>query len=203
LATVTLLALSGSTSTSSSVPAIRTTLPLHIERHFPALVDVPLESSTLPAAAAREAPEAASVPSQEYLLSLPFGREIGRAADAHRVDRLLLASVVEAESSFRADAVSPKGALGLMQLLPLHFAEGARPFDPVVNLATGAQYLASLERRFGGDLELALAAYHAGPGTVERYGGLPPYRETRVYVGRVLERWREHRASAGAAQRGS
>jgi hypothetical protein len=198
LATVALLSLMSSASTSSSVAGVRTTLPLHLDRHFPALVALDLSTST---------PAASGFPfsggSEDYLHSLPFGREIAHAADASRIDRLLLASVVETESSFRPDAVSPKGALGLMQLLPLHFDAGERPFDPRVNLAVGAEYLAELERRYDGDLELALAAYHAGPGTVARYGGLPPYRETRVYIGRVLERWRAHRASAGEAQRGS
>jgi hypothetical protein len=202
-ASVVLLALLGSTSTQSTVAKVRTTLPLHLDRHFPELVELPAESllaAAAPAAAGARTPEADS-----YLLSLPFGREIRRAARAHRLDGLLLASVVEAESSFRPDAVSPKGALGLMQLLPLHFAAEEQPFDPAINLATGAEYLASLERRFDGDLELALAAYHAGPTAVERYGGLPPFRETQVYVGRVLDRWRAHRASAGAGdvQRGS
>lgn len=130
---------------------------------------------------------------EDYLLALPFGREIKNVAGRHDLDALLLASIVEAESSFRADAVSPKGALGLMQLMPLHFKDADAPLDPERNLELGASYLGSLQERFDGDLALALAAYHAGPGTVERYGGMPPWRETQRYIDRVMSLYREHR----------
>jgi soluble lytic murein transglycosylase-like protein len=103
--------------------------------------------------------------------------------------------VVEAESSFRPDAVSPRGALGLMQLMPFHLDGVESPLDPATNLNLGVRYLAGLERRFGGNLELALAAYHAGPTAVERWGGVPPYASTQHYVGRVLDRYHEHRVS--------
>jgi soluble lytic murein transglycosylase-like protein len=191
LAAALLLVFLGSSSTRSSEPVRSATLPLRLDRHFPELAEltapVPprLRLDAAPAESARE----------RYLLALPFGREIRRAARRVALDSLLLASVVEAESSFRPDAVSPKGALGLMQLMPLHFEADAEPFDPVLNLNLGAEYLAELKRRFDGDLELALAAYHAGPAAVERFGGLPPYRETRHYVGKVMELWREHQAS--------
>ncbi|MEO8276146.1 MAG: lytic transglycosylase domain-containing protein [Thermoanaerobaculia bacterium] len=134
-----------------------------------------------------------------YLDSVPFGREIRGAAQRYDVDSLLIASVVEAESSFRPDAVSDKGALGLMQLMPLHFEPSDEPLDPTVNLNLGARYLRDLRNRYGGDLELALAAYHAGPGTIDRFGGLPPYRETQAYVGRVMRLYNEHRRVTGAA----
>lgn len=129
---------------------------------------------------------------EEYVASLPFGRQIDDAARRHELDVLLLASIVEAESGFQADAVSPKGAMGLMQLMPLHFEEEAEPFDPALNLDLGARYLGSLSERYDGDVELALAAYHAGPGTIARYGGAPPWKETRLYVDRVLTLYREH-----------
>ena len=181
-----LLLFLGPASTRSSEPESSPTLPLHLERLFP-------ELSRLPAApaAGRPAPSAR----ERYLASIPYSQEIRRVARSQGLDSLLLASVVEAESAFRPDAVSPKGALGLMQLLPLHFEAHEEPFDPVVNLATGAEYLAQMKRRFDGDLELALAAYHAGPSAVERFGGLPPYRETRQYVGRVLDLYRMHQSS--------
>ncbi len=190
-ASALLLALLGSTSTRSSVAAPRVTLPLALERHFPELATLEPDGSARLAELRRQERE-------RYLHALPFGPQIRSAARRHRLDSLLLASVVEAESSFRPDAVSPKGALGLMQLMPFHFDLGQEPFDPSVNLAVGAEYLAQLERRYGGDLELALAAYHAGPGTIDRFGGLPPYRETRIYVGRVLELYREHQSSVAA-----
>lgn len=136
------------------------------------------------------------VPTSDYVLTLPFGREIEDAARKYDVDALLLASIVEAESSFRADAVSPKGALGLMQLMPLHFDGTEEPLDPEINLDLGARYLESLQERFDGDVELALAAYNAGPGAVERFGGLPPWRETQKYIDRVMTIYREHQEHA-------
>ena len=199
------LALAGSRS-SSSTPAVRGVLPLEIGRHFPELA---LLSPISPASSLGATADSASSPRRigaheigPYLRRLPFGREIELAAIEQRLDGLLVASVVEAESSFRADAVSEKGALGLMQLMPLHFAGVERPLDPAVNLRVGTRYLAGLERRYDGDLELALAAYHAGPGAVERWGGVPPYRSTRHYVGRVLALYREHRTSLEQAGTG-
>ncbi len=189
-----LLLFLGPASTRSSVPESQETLPLHLERHFPELARLPLAPNLQ---VAPVAPLAAPNARERYLSSIPFGSEIRKAARSQGLDSLLVVSVVEAESAFRADAVSPKGAIGLMQLLPLHFEAHEQPFDPAVNLAAGAEYLAEMKRRFDGDLELALAAYHAGPSAVERFGGLPPYRETRQYVGRVLELYREHQASVG------
>ena len=199
-----LLLFLGPASTRSVEPERVSTLPLHLERDFPGLDRLAPSQRPAPAPAPARAGSSAR---DRYLASIPFGPEIRRAARSQGLDSLLVASVVEAESSFRADAVSPKGALGLMQLLPLHFAANERPFDPAVNLAAGAEYLAEMKRRFDGDLELALAAYHAGPSAVERFGGLPPYQETRRYVGRVLELYHVHQTTlgdpAGAARAGS
>lgn len=159
--------------------------------HFPArpaAIDTPTAFS-LPH-------QATAVPTSDYVLTLPFGREIEDAARRYDVDALLLASIVEAESSFRADAVSPKGALGLMQLMPLHFDGTEEPLDPQINLDLGARYLETLQTRFDGDVELALAAYNAGPGAVERFGGLPPWRETQKYIDRVMSIYREHQEHA-------
>lgn len=191
----------GGPSLSKSDPVSARVLPLELERMFPELrwAPLPQPAPEPPRRAnafvsARENEEMRRA-ADRYLQSLPFGSQIGAAARAHRVDGLLIASVVEAESSFRPDAVSPAGALGLMQLMPFHLDGVETPLDPVTNLNLGARYLAGLERRFGGDLELALAAYHAGPGAVERWGGVPPYSSTQLYVGRVLDRYREHRVS--------
>ncbi len=139
-----------------------------------------------------------SLAAASQLAEVPFGREIRRAAERHGLDSLLLAAVVEVESGFHAEAVSPKGALGLMQLMPMHLEGIERPLDPAVNLELGARYLGDLRRRYGGDLVLTLAAYHAGPGAVDRFGGLPPYRETRAYVTRVMEVYQEHQAGVAA-----
>jgi soluble lytic murein transglycosylase-like protein len=219
-----LLGLAGSTS-SESLPVSRRVLPLELGRQFPDLTALPELVAVEPDPAAATAAESPTGPAVDlravtdsYLLSLPFGSEIRRAARTHRVDGLLVASIVEAESSFRPDAVSPKGALGLMQLMPFHFGELDEPFDPKINLDRGTAFLATLERRYEGDVRLTVAAYHAGPGAVSRWGGVPPYESTRLYVGRVLDRYEEHQetlaqlaapavtavsAAAGAAQRGS
>lgn len=127
-----------------------------------------------------------------YVRAYPFGEQILATADRHGLDPLLLLSIVEVESNFHPEAVSPKGAMGLMQVMPVHVEEGQEPFDPVINLELGAAFLSSLERRFDGDLGLAIGAYHAGAGAVERFDGLPPYASTRTYVERVLEVYRHH-----------
>lgn len=117
---------------------------------------------------------------------------IREAAERHGVDPLLVKSVVQVESGFRPDAVSPKGAAGLMQLMPSTAAElGVRDvFDPSENVDGGVRYLKGLLERYGNDLETALAAYNAGPGRVDRAGGIPAIRETRDYVRKVIEAYR-------------
>ncbi len=146
---------------------------------------------------ARQRREAAA---QRQLLSeLPYGDAISAAADRYRLDSLLLAAMVEAESRFDARVVSPRGAVGLLQVTQ-QVAGAADLFDPQVNLDVGARYFGTLLERFGGDVELALAAYNAGPSAVRRYRGVPPYRETSRYVKRVLRIYDgHHRASRGAA----
>jgi soluble lytic murein transglycosylase-like protein len=95
--------------------------------------------------------------------------------------------VVKQESGYRPHAVSPKGAIGLMQLMPeTARALGANPHDPAQNIDAGARYLAQLLKSYDGYLWHALAAYNAGPGAVQKYGGnIPPYRETREYIRRI------------------
>lgn len=116
------------------------------------------------------------------------------AADKHGLPAEFVHSVVKAESGYRADAVSPKGAIGLMQLMPETARElNADPRDPAQNVDAGTAYLADLLRQYDGASDLALAAYNAGPGAVNRYKGVPPYRETRGYVERVLREYRRAR----------
>ncbi len=121
---------------------------------------------------------------------VPYGQEIYDAARRHGLDPELVAAVVRAESAFDVRAVSAKGARGLMQLMPATARRfglaGGDVFDPAANVDAGAQYLVSLLDRFAGDLPKALAAYNAGEGTVERYRGVPPFRETRTYIRRIL-----------------
>jgi soluble lytic murein transglycosylase-like protein len=120
----------------------------------------------------------------------PYQLLIERTAERHQLDPLLLEALVEVESGRNAEAVSPKGARGLGQLMPAT----ARRFDvsdvhdPEDNLDGAARYLAWLIDRYQGDLTLALAAYNAGEGAVDRHLGVPPYPETRAYVRKVLGR---------------
>jgi peptidoglycan DL-endopeptidase CwlO len=115
-----------------------------------------------------------------------FDQLFAAAGARHGVDPRLLASVAKAESGLRPDAVSPAGARGLMQLMPATAASlGVDAFDPAQAVDGAARLLRSHLDRYG-STELALAAYNAGPGAVNRYGGIPPYRETQTYVRRVV-----------------
>ena len=126
-----------------------------------------------------------------------IARLVDAVAPSSGLEPQLLLAVISAESGFRAKAVSPKGAQGLMQLMP---ATARRlgvtdPFDPEQNVRGGARYLNELMRMFNDDMRLALAAYNAGEGAVLRYGrAVPPYPETKQYVARVMERYRALRA---------
>jgi soluble lytic murein transglycosylase-like protein len=112
------------------------------------------------------------------------------SAARHELDPLLVSAVIAVESAWNPEAVSVKGAIGLMQLMPETARTlGVDPWDPEGNLDGGSRYLRSLLDGFDGDLELALAGYNAGPGSVERYGGVPPYPETLAYVEKVLARY--------------
>lgn len=118
------------------------------------------------------------------------------AAKANRLDDAWLRAIAHAESGFDASAVSPKGAQGVMQLMPdVAREQGVRnPFSSSESIDGGARHLRALLRRYRGDLTLAAAAYNAGPGAVDKAGGVPPYRETQVYVAKVRalhERYRK------------
>jgi len=130
-----------------------------------------------------------------------FAREIERSAREADLHPRLVAAVVEAESGSNRWAVSRVGARGLMQLMPSVWTEQgvADPHDPTANLRAGTRHLAKLLERFG-DLSLALAAYNAGAATVEREGGMPPYRETRDYVRKVLTRFCAPAPDAGSVE---
>jgi soluble lytic murein transglycosylase-like protein len=119
---------------------------------------------------------------------VPFQAEITAAATKYGLDPTLLAGVVKQESNFNPSAHSGAGAKGLTQLMD---ATARRlgvtdPFDPAQSLDAGAKFLSGLLKQFHGDESLALAAYNAGPGAVQKYGGIPPYQETQRYVPQVL-----------------
>lgn len=121
--------------------------------------------------------------------------QIEHAARQAGLPHELIQAVVWAESGFRPEAISPKGAMGLMQLMPATAAElGVDPLDATENLEGGVRYLKTLLQRFRGDpqqLVKALASYNAGPGAVRRHSGLPPYSETVAFVGKVVRRYLE------------
>ncbi|MGE3840618.1 MAG: lytic transglycosylase domain-containing protein [Vicinamibacterales bacterium] len=126
----------------------------------------------------------------------PFGELIEPLARVHGVDPSLVRAVVATESAFEPRARSPKGAMGLMQLMPITARQYAvrDPYDPTSNLSAGIRHLKFLLDRY--DIRIALAAYNAGEATVLRHGGIPPFRETREYVNRVLRRLAEYRRVA-------
>ena len=114
---------------------------------------------------------------------------IAAAAARHSVSAPLLREIAWQESRYNQEAISPKGARGVMQLMPTTAQGlGVDPLDLKSNVDGGAAYVAQLLRRFNGDLERTLAAYNAGPEAVERYGGIPPFAETRAYVRAILAR---------------
>jgi soluble lytic murein transglycosylase-like protein len=123
------------------------------------------------------------------------------AAKKHRVPAAFVNSIVAAESNFNRDAVSRKGAIGLMQLMPATAEEyGADPNIPEQNVDAGTHYLRALMDKYGSrrsSLKRVIAAYNAGPGRVDRYHGVPPFRETRAYVVRVLSLLRRYERDRG------
>jgi soluble lytic murein transglycosylase-like protein len=120
---------------------------------------------------------------------MPVARAIHASALRHAVPVQLVAAVAWKESNFKQSAVSPAGALGVMQLTP-DTADTLKvdAHDMDENIDGGAKYLAKLLRRYDGDTRLALAAYNAGPGNVDRYEGVPPYKETQDYVRKIMAR---------------
>lgn len=137
---------------------------------------------------------------------VPYADIINRFGKTHQISPQLAAAVIEAESSFQPRAVSPAGAYGLMQIIPdtwryvnnrVKVCQSSHQgscttvcyFQPELNIGIGTVYLSELVSRYKGNIVLALAAYNAGPGAVDRYSGIPPYRETEEYVKRVINYW--------------
>jgi len=113
---------------------------------------------------------------------------------AHRMPPALVHAIIKAESDGRRKAVSPKGAEGVMQLMPFtsRRMNVSDPFDPIENIEGGIRYIKELLTTFDGDVTYAVAAYNAGPSAVKRYGGVPPYKETRLYVKKVLNLYKQY-----------
>ena len=140
------------------------------------------EQTTMPASAGGAA-----------LAGVPYADLFSRAASRYGVDASLLAAMASQESGFNSQAVSPAGAQGLMQFMPSTAAGlGVNALDPSSAIDGAARYMSSLTKQFG-STDLALAAYNAGPGTVSRYGGIPPYSETQNYVRSVMSKAEAYR----------
>jgi Transglycosylase SLT domain len=153
-----------------------------IERIVPD--EVPYEEPSHPAG--MEAVVQDSVEPGMLFERTPYGEIIARISEAHGVDPLLVRALIQVESNYRPRAKSQRGAMGLMQLMPSTAREYKvrNPYDPKSNIEAGIKHLKSLIEKFG--VEVALAAYNAGPAAVEKFKGIPPYRETRNYVAKIL-----------------
>ena len=141
--------------------------------------------------AVAQAPAAPGLPVVDpgLLAQTPYGEIIASMSEAHGVNPMLVRALIQVESNYKPRAKSHKGAMGLMQLMPATAREHKvrNPYDPKANIAAGVKHLKGLIDRFDGALDMALAAYNAGEGAVKKFGGIPPYRETRNYVTRIME----------------
>jgi hypothetical protein len=191
---VLLLGLSSRAQADIALLASGTTLKVTAQRRDGAMVILSLKGGGEVGVAATELRGVVPDEVLEEVVPTAGGKDLAAmaiaAARRHSLDPDLVQAVVAVESGFRPDAVSPKGAQGLMQLMPYTArALGVKDtFDPAANLDGGTRYLRALIQRYGGDVPRALAAYNAGAGAVARHGGVPPYPETLAYVRKVLER---------------
>jgi len=176
-------------------------------------VDVPtididhFEKDLSPAPTTGTSTPAAPAVSNQPKSPQKIGDVINAVSDRHHLDPDFVSSVIRAESGFNTRAVSPKGARGLMQLMPQTANDLGvnNSFDPDANVEGGTRYLRELLERYDFDIVKALAAYNAGPKRVEQYRGVPPYYETRAYVARIIrdfnrKKLAEQKAAAAAAK---
>ncbi|MEK6194162.1 MAG: lytic transglycosylase domain-containing protein [Deltaproteobacteria bacterium] len=143
----------------------------------------------------RHSPEPQVAPRQKEVPRSPFEQIINQAATTHQVDPALIKAIIMAESRYNPKAVSKRGARGLMQLMPVTAKSlGVEDsFDPAANINGGGMYFKRLLDRFDGNVEFALAAYNAGSRNVRKYGGVPPFRQTRTYIHKVFKYQRQYK----------
>ena len=157
------------------------------------LSPIPVQPASTPAGTSTSFAAALSQATTTPSNASAYAPAIDAAANRYGVDPLLLQSLIQQESGFDPNATSASGAQGLTQLMPSTAAAlgVTNPYDPTQSIDGGARYLAQQLKTFGGDTTLALAAYNAGPGAVQRYGGVPPFPETGAYVQQVLARYEQ------------
>jgi Transglycosylase SLT domain len=172
--------------------------------HFEAAPDLPVAAPSVTSNLARPLSPFTSVASNTgHKPSLD--EVINEASGRYRLDPDLVNSVIKAESGFNVRAISPKGAQGLMQLMPGTASQLGVPnaFDPRANVEGGTKYLRELLERYNFDIVKALAAYNAGPRRVEQFGGVPPYYETRAYVARIVRDFNKKKVAQKKAVKNS
>ena len=178
----------------------------------PAVPIVPMAIAPMPPGLPSVAPASASLanPSKPLKIAQPVNLDqvVKDASGKHQIDPDFINSVIRAESGFNTRAVSPKGAQGLMQLMPGTASNlgVSNAFDPTANVDGGTRYLRGLLEKYNYDVPKALAAYNAGPHRVEQYKGVPPYLETRAYVARIIrdfnrKKLAEQRAAAAVRKK--
>lgn len=150
--------------------------------------EVPHPEPAPAVAAVQEAPQQPALERTSLLKDSVYGDLIATAAEAHGVNPLLVQALIQVESNYQPRARSSKGAMGLMQIMPATAREYKvrNAYDPKANIDAGIRKLKGLLEKWQGDVALALAAYNAGEGAVQKYKGIPPYRETQNYVSRIL-----------------
>ncbi len=160
---------------------------IETDLNAPAAPEKPADLATAPATASPGIPTTV-LPTPASSRPVDISEAVNSASGRYRIDPDLVNSVIRAESGFKVHAVSPKGAQGLMQLMPGTASNlgVSNAFDPNANVDGGTRYLRELLERYNFDLVKALAAYNAGPHRVEQYGGVPPYLETRKYVASIV-----------------
>src|SRR5271163_4878390 len=162
-------------------------------------VPAPAEARSTPLSS----PSSSPLSSANAISPLPLDQVVNSASAAYHLDPDLVNSVIHAESGFNAHAVSPKGAQGLMQLMPgtANQLGVVNAFDPQANVTGGSRYLRELLERYNFDVVKALAAYNAGPERVEQYQGVPPFRETRAYVARIVREYNTKKIAQETAEK--